>query len=325
MKNINISNQNDYLEILKSINYRNILKHPNILIAANFWEQDRYFAAKICYSFMRAVDDMIDNYKAENTIIEDCKKVELLNNVNTWISQIKGQNEGKLIYGELQNVVRDFKIPLWPFEKFSQSMIYDIYHDGFPTFDDFVEYSNGASVSPAAVFVHLCGITHESNEYAEPVFDVMKAATPCAMFSYIVHIIRDFQKDQMDHLNYFAGDIMEKYGVTRKELYDIANESMKISPGFRMMMGEYYTIADRYRLETYKIIDRIKPFLEPRYQLSLEIIFNLYLMVFERIDIDRGQFTAEELNPGLNDILIKVNRVIENFKAYEPGSNSSDL
>ena len=34
------------------------------------------------------------------------------------------------------------------------------------------------------------------------------AATPCAMFSYLVHIIRDFQKDQQNNLNYFADDVM---------------------------------------------------------------------------------------------------------------------
>ena len=41
----------------------------------------------------------------------------------------------------------------------------------------------------------------------------------------------------------------------------------------------------------------ICPVLDSRYQLSLEIIFDLYLMVFERIDIEQGSFTTEELNP----------------------------
>ena len=44
-------------------------------------------------------------------------------------------------------------------------------------------------------------------------------------------------------------------------------------------------LADEYREKTYDIIREIKPLLEPRYQLSLEIIFDLYLMVFERIDL----------------------------------------
>jgi len=51
------------------------------------------------------------------------------------------------------------------------------------------------------------------------------------------------------------------------------------------------------RLKTYQMIQKIKPFVEPRYQLSLEIIFDLYLMVFERINPYSGVFTTAELNP----------------------------
>ena len=30
-----------------------------------FWDQERYQAARKCYSFMRSIDDLIDNHKAE--------------------------------------------------------------------------------------------------------------------------------------------------------------------------------------------------------------------------------------------------------------------
>ncbi len=322
MKKIDTCNQNNYLDILSSINLKNILKHPNILIAANFWDMERYQAAKTCYAYMRAIDDMIDNYKAENPVIEDVKKEELLKNVNSWIFQIKENSKENSIFGNLIEVIRKFRIPNWPFEKFAQSMIYDILNDGFPTFNSFVEYSAGASVAPASVFVHLCGISGDGNEFNIPSFDVMTTATPCAMFSYVVHIIRDFQKDQLDHLNYFANDLMEKYDVSRQELYDIAKERIKVSRGFRELIGEYYVIAEHYKRDTLKMIDQIKPLLEPRYQLSLEIIFNLYLMVFERIDIRQGQFLSEELNPDLNEILNKVSFVIRNFRESATGGSN---
>jgi hypothetical protein len=53
--------------------------------------------------------------------------------------------------------------------------------------------------------------------------------------------------------------------------------------------------------------------LEPRCQLSLEIIFALYLMVFERIDIENGTFTSKELNPTWQEIKERVGQVIERF------------
>jgi hypothetical protein len=65
---------------------------------------------------------------------------------------------------------------------------------------------------------------------------------------------------------------------------------------------------------TYDIIKEIKPLLEPRYQLSLEIIFELYLMVFERIDISNGKFTTEELNPTPQETRSRVLETIMKFR-----------
>ena len=72
-------------------------------------------------------------------------------------------------------------------------------------------------------------------------------------------------------------------------------------------------IAEKYRLQTLKVIERISPQLEPKNQLSLHIIYNLYNMVYERIDPDNGSFTTEELNPTATEIKEEVRRTIETF------------
>ena len=74
-------------------------------------------------------------------------------------------------------------------------------------------------------------------------------------------------------------------------------------------------MADVYRERTLEMIRQIKPLVEPRSQLSLEIIFDLYLMVFERIDIEHGTFTGAELNPTWQEIRERVGMVIERFEA----------
>ncbi|HEY3390766.1 MAG TPA: hypothetical protein VGK38_14405, partial [Prolixibacteraceae bacterium] len=163
---------------------------------------------------------------------------------------------------------------------------------------------------------HLCGIVSANDEYKEPFFDVRNAATPCAVFSYIVHIIRDFQKDQHNNLNYFADDLIAKYGLDREQLKSISNGA-DIPRGFRELIREYYQLADEYRLKTYRMIQEVKPFVGPRYQLSLEIIFDLYLMVFERINPDSGLFTAAELNPTAKEIRERVYRAILAFQPVE--------
>ena len=302
-----------YNNIFHSIDFEKIIDHPNILIAAHFWDEERYQAAKVCYKFMRAIDDLIDNYKSEHQTIALEEKAHFETDVNTWINTILNASQNNPAQVELIETVQKFHIPAWPLEAFAKSMIYDIYNDGFPTLQAFLDYASGASVAPASIFVHLGGLTKKEDQYIAPAFDVKRVATPCAVFSYLVHIIRDFVKDHTHNLNYFPDDLMAKNGLNRENLLAMANGG-EISAGFREMIRELYVVADEYRQKTYEIMQEIKPQLEPRSQLSLEIIFALYLMVFERIDIENGRFTTEELNPTPEEIKEQVWKVIEESK-----------
>ncbi len=285
-----------FTEIFNSIDFNKIVDHPNILIAANFWDEDRYCAAKTCYKFMRAIDDLIDNHKATNRRIAAEEKEEFVADVNEWLKTIIISEDCNPEKVELNKTIERFKIPLWALEAFAKSMIYDINNDGFSSLEAFLDYAQGASVAPASIFVHLSGLTLKDDHFQDPSFDVKEAATPCAIFSYLVHIIRDFQKDQFNNLNYFADDLIQQNGLTRKDLRDIASGG-PIPSGFRNLVKTYYALADEYREKTREVISRIGPAIEPRYQLSFEIIFTLYHMVFERIDVEKGNFTSYELNP----------------------------
>jgi phytoene/squalene synthetase len=285
-----------FIKIFNSIDFDKIVDHPNILIAANFWDDERYCAARICYKLMRTIDDLIDNHKANNRIIAVEERTDFEANVNDWLRMIIVSEECNPDQIELKRIIERFRIPQWPLEDFARSMIYDINNDGFPTLKTFLDYAQGASVAPASIFVHLSGLTQKNGQFLEPPFNVKEAATPCAIFSYLVHIIRDFQKDHFNNLNYFADDLIRKNGLSRQDLRDISRGS-PVTSGFRNLINEYYILADKYRQETTDVVSQIRPLLEPRYQLSLDIIFNLYLMVFERIDVEKGTFTTYELNP----------------------------
>jgi len=306
------SQTDSFIEIFNSIDFHKIKDHPNILIAANFWEDDRFCAAKTCYKLMRAIDDLIDDYKAKNRLIavEDRKGFET--NVNEWLKMIILSGECNPLQEELADTFVRFCIPLWPMEAFAKSMIYDINNDGFATLDSFLEYAGGASVAPASIFVHLNGLAVKDGRYSDPPFDVKWASTPCAIFSYVVHIIRDFQKDQLNNLSYFADDIIIRNGLSREKMREFA-EGKPVDDNFRNLIREYWLLADEYRIKTYDVIKQIAPLLEPRYQLSLEIIFELYLMVFERIDLENGKFTSEELNPTPEETRKRVYETILKF------------
>jgi len=302
-----------YLDTFNVIDFEKIIDHPNILIAANFWEEDRYNAAKVCYKVMRHIDDLVDNYKTEHPVITEAEQKQLTADVESWLTLLKNGSKEAVPDQELLDTFETYKIPIWPMEAFAKSMIYDISHDGFDSLQAFLDYAEGASVAPAAIFVHLCGLNGENGDYSAPVFDVQKAARACAVFSYLVHIIRDFQKDQFNHLNYFADDLVAKHGLNRHQM-DAMAHGAPIEPGFRDMIREYLVVADEYRLKTFDIIQEIKPYLCPRSQLSLDIIFNLYLMVYERIDALHSNFTAEELNPTAAEVKEQVYKTILAFR-----------
>lgn len=303
-----------FLDTFYSIDFEKIIDHPNILVAAHFWDKERFKAAKNCYKFMRAIDDLIDNYKTEHITIAPENRAQFEADVYRWINSVMDTSANNPLQAELMETVEKFCIPFWPLEAFAQSMIYDIYHDGFPTIQSFIDYAGGASVAPASIFVHLCGLNKQNGQYVPPVFDVKRVSTPCAIFSYLVHIIRDFQKDHLNNLNYFPDDLIAKNGLDRAKLLQMA-KGEPVNKGFRELIRELYEVANIYRVETYDMIQEIRPYLEPRCQLSLEIIFTLYLMVFERIDIENGSFTTQELNPTPQEIKERVWQTIMGFEA----------
>ncbi len=284
------------LEVLAGIQFEKLKKHPNILVAAGFWEKDRYQAAKICYGFMRKIDDMIDDRKADIRSLDDSEKNLFDDQVHTWIECLQGKSVDDPLLKEVVDIISDYQIPLQLFSNFAKSMIWDIHHNGFPTFESFLQYAEGAAVAPASVFLHLCCMDENHETYVNPSMDLLSLARPCAIFSYIVHIIRDFQIDQQNNLNYFADDILNKNNLRPEDLKLMANGGM-INGDFRNVIKTYLKFAEEYKQKTEAAINELRPYLKPQYLLSLEIIFSLYLEIYNRIDIEHGLFKTSELTP----------------------------
>ena len=306
--------ENNLFKITQTLTYQQLLSNPILDIAARFWEDERYEAFKILYRSFRIVDDIVDDNKSvnNNLSLEDIKHLTTI--VDNWIKTINNKEPQDSLQILLFETIKKYQIPLWPWKSFSKSMKYDLQNDGFKTFSTYLKYAEGASIAPASIFIHLCGIDKENGKFHNPSFNIKKAAKPAALFAYIVHIIRDFQKDQNSNLNYFADDLIAENGLNRSILKDIANGG-EITQGFRKLIGKYYEYAEFYRRITRKTIDNISIYLKPQYHLSLEILYNLYLQIFERIDINNGKFTTNELNPSPQEIKERINLTISNFKS----------
>lgn len=98
-------------------------------------------------------------------------------------------------------------------------------------------------------------------------------------------------------------------GLLRSDV-DAMAHGASVNEGFRELIGIYRLLAGEYRQQTADMIREIRPQLGSRYKLSLDIIFALYEMVYERIDPEKGSFSTEELNPTAAEIRQRVHETI---------------
>lgn len=297
-----------------NIDFSKVLKNPILDIAARLWEAERYEAFKTCYRSMRAIDDMIDGVKSRGPPSSEAEKEHLASKVNEWVHAIEDGPHNDDYQRRLAETLERFRIPLWPWRKLAESMIYDIHHNGFATFQDFLTYSEGAAVAPGSVFTFLCGIRKVDGQYHPPPFDAREVSRSTALYCYLIHIIRDFQKDQNQNLNYFSDDLMAEYGLNTTKLREIAAGG-EVSAGLRGLMGRYVKLAEGYGRESRKALEKISPHLEPRYLLSFNVLHSLYDQILERVDVPHGSYTAAELNPSPEEIDERIRDTISSFKS----------
>ncbi|MFH1372451.1 MAG: squalene/phytoene synthase family protein [bacterium] len=301
------------LDFITEIPFDEILTNPILDIAARFWDEERYRAFRVCYRSMRIIDDLIDDRRTAGGVISERERQHYRQMLSDFIEAVRGQRPADAFQQELVAVMRKFDIPVWPWERLARAMIYDLSHYGFPTFRRFLKYCEGAAVAPASVFMHLCGVTHREGRYIRPTFDSRRAARPLALFSYLVHIIRDFEPDQKASLNYFADDLLSSFDLKPSDLTEMV-ETGQIKPALRELIGRYGQYAIYYRTEARSTLDRLKQHLESRYRLSLEIVYGLYLQIFERINPERGSFSASDLNPRPEEIRQRIDTITTSFQ-----------
>jgi phytoene synthase len=301
------------LDFAVHLDFSAILTNPILDIAARVWEEERYEAFRVCYRSMRLIDDLVDIRKAAAKAITDQEIAELSGKMESWLDSVRSRRPQDEYTDQFIGVLERFDMPLWPWERLCRSMQYDLKHNGFATFTTFTRYCEGAAISPAAIFMHLCGVRREGDRYHQPSFDIRSAARLLAIFSYITHILRDFEKDQRSHLNYYADSIVAATGCTRVMVEKVAMTGVPTDE-FRRLMREYVRIGEYYRGRARQVVDVTLPLLEERYQLSLELIYALYLQIFRRVDPDKGRFDEHALHPTPAEVEKEIHRVISTFR-----------
>lgn len=300
------------LDFAIDVDFDRILTNPILDIAARVWDDDRYRAFQLCYRSMRRIDDLVDDRRATGQQITSEEARSYARMLTDWLDSLRRGERGDGFMAELGETIDRFSIPLWPWERLCRAMAYDLNHNGFASFPEFLRYTEGAAIAPAAIFMHLCGVSQKTGQTMQPEYDIRKAARPLALFSYLVHIMRDFQKDQEESLNYFPQSVLNRFNLTVDEMRIMAS-SGRPNASLRQLFELYARLADRYRQNARKMIDDLRPKLENRYAFSLELIYQLYLQIFEMVDPAKGSFTQIEFQPEPEAVRARIERTVAEF------------
>ena len=284
------------LDFLPELSFDEILASPILDIGARCWESERYEAFKVCYRSMRILDNLVDNRRALGTPVSDNERLQFERMIEDFIAALRMKERDDPFAAQLRDVMTRFSIPMWPWQRLAKAMAFDLHHDEFASFIVFLRYCEGAAIAPASVFVHLCGVEKQGDRFVAPPYDIRQAARYLAVFSYLVHILRDIHKDQNAGLNYFSADLLQRSGLTAVMLREKVTTGT-IDSRTRGLVAEVVQIAHHYRKKARTGLDQLCPALGERYALSLEVIYSLYCQILERVDAGKGTFSAEELQP----------------------------
>jgi|GEM_PF-568757 phytoene/squalene synthetase len=274
---------------------------PNLYLAANFLEPDDKFRAFLAtYAAMRLVDDLADDARAAGEIPLATKRV-ISAELDRFADMFRLQQiDDKLPYAaDLKLALVRFQIPDWPFTLLADAMKFDLTNDRFDTLDQFLKYSEGAAVSPAAIFMHLAASAFDDTGQLQlPPFDVRDAARPLAIFSYIVHILRDFKKDfhaGARPLIYIDLETSDMFYVSEEEMARTVVSGQQ-SLKFTKMVKWYFNRLTWFQVRARLTLDHLADQLPDDGRFALDFIYELYSATAAKIAECQYRIAGDEIN-----------------------------
>lgn len=234
-----------------------------------FADGERYRAFCALYAVMRVVDDRIDAIPSRSAL-SAAERAREHGAVAAWEEAVAARLAGggpapgpALVAtferaGELLDTFTAaslrFPVPPALWANFFAAMHRDVDRPRFATYEEFLEYTEGASVAPTTIYLALVtaeegrasgegpaagaeragaaprGVTAPSGRergarapYRIPAgFDLVACGRELGLFAYLAHILRDLGHDLAtgeEGLLYFAADDMARHGVSEASLF----------------------------------------------------------------------------------------------------------
>ena len=265
-----------------------------------FADLPRYQAFCAFYAVMRVVDDRVDALAAHGRLTETQREREITV-LEAWRSAVADCLAGRAprridaedtehpdaeaLLEAVAAAGRKFPVPAYLWERFFMAMGRDLEHRRFHTYREFVNYADGAAVSPTTIYLFLIAAERDEEILAyrvPPVFALIRCGYELGLFAYLGHILSDLVEDLQADRNYLAADDMLAHGVTAESLRaDLLARSA--GPGLRALTRELSDRAGRLGRHGRARLHVLEETLSVDRAFVLELVIRIYEAVLEKI------------------------------------------
>lgn len=274
----------------------------NLYLTSRFFEdRERYAAFCSLYALMRVIDDRVDEIPDRDALDDDARRAEHAA-IDAWSDAFLGavgpstaatapapvdDPRAPAILRSAVEAMRLFPLPLRIWRNFFHAMHVDVDQSRFATWDEFLRYTEGASVAPTTIYLDLIVAEREDDGIYRPPrdFDLVAAGRHLGTFAYIGHILRDFAEDLETGtrgLVYLAREDLAAHALDERALR-AAVERGEASDPLRALARE---LADRADVHLRTGRSLLAPLDLPGDRAYvLELIVTIYERVLEKIAV----------------------------------------
>jgi phytoene synthase len=240
---------------------------------------------------MRILDDLVDNISNRDNLSINEKKF-YLSEIDKWEALITECHSGKefedSILLALSDTFKTFDLPISPWVNLAKAMRRDINHSRFNTFEDFLNYAEGASIAPATVFMRILTAQPNGNGYdcRINVTDPYMYAKDLAIFCYLTHILRDISCDlELGErgLIYLPIEDLNRLSISENDLWNF-KRTKSINANFQQLMEYQIKRARKFEKKGKAIISELVEFIDSDCLFILNLLVSLYEETMEKIE-----------------------------------------
>jgi phytoene synthase len=275
----------------------------NLYLASLFFkDHKKYQAFCAYYALMRVVDDRIDGLPTRMRLSDQERRLEH-EVVSAWKAGVQCCYDGRAVPKQIIQQCRladaqrlfdscsasldVFRPPQVLWASFFRSMHWDLDHERFDSWLQFLSYAEGASVAPTTIYLFLIVSRRRAGSVSLPAgFDVIECGRQLGVFAYLGHILRDVAEDLRrgdNGLIYICGEDMKAFGVTEQLLFRDA-ERGRSSSATRRLVAELSARARTFLASGRSSLRCLSGQLERDSEFILELILTVYERVLDKIE-----------------------------------------